>query len=130
MIDISKLIPSKRSKEYAYKMGFDSSVNGVNTENCHFSIFSSDENTRSWEAGVKDGVAHNKADKVNYFKCDVCGRFIGYQDLDNGKAVHQMILPDSDYSSETYETLCPVHNNPLNSTQKDNEVNCENIHGN
>lgn len=61
MIDTSKLIPPKRSKDYAYKMGFDSSVNGANTTNCHFSIFSSDKNTRSWEAGVKDAVAHNQA---------------------------------------------------------------------
>lgn len=48
-------------KDYAYKMGFDSSVNGANTTNCHFSIFTLDENTRSWEVGVKDGVAHNQA---------------------------------------------------------------------
>ena len=60
MIDISKLIPPKRSKDYAYEMGFDSSINGANTTNCHFSIFASDENKKSWEAGVKDGIARNK----------------------------------------------------------------------
>lgn len=47
---------------------------------------------------------------MNYFKCDVCGKFIPYGDLDNRKAVHKMILPDSDYSIETWETLCKEHN--------------------
>ena len=46
---------------------------------------------------------------MNYFKCDVCGRFISYADLDNGLAIHQMILPDSDFSVETWETLCKKH---------------------
>ena len=55
MIDILKLIPPERSEDYAYKMGFDSSINGANTINCHFSIFSSPENMEAWEDGVKDG---------------------------------------------------------------------------
>jgi len=54
-------IAPKRSKDYAYKKGFDSSVNGANTKNCHGSIFSSPENTRAWEEGVKDGTTHNHA---------------------------------------------------------------------
>lgn len=52
---IKNFIPSKRSKEYAYKMGLDCVKKGENTTNCHFSIFSSPENTRAWEKGVKDG---------------------------------------------------------------------------
>jgi len=52
---IKNLIPPKRSKEYAYKMGLDCAKNGANTINCHFSIFSSPENTKAWEKGVKDG---------------------------------------------------------------------------
>ena len=50
---LMKLIPPKRSEDYAYKMGIDSHINGANTTNCHFSIFSSPENTKSWEEGVK-----------------------------------------------------------------------------
>lgn len=61
MVDISKLIPPKRSKDYAFKMGFDSYVNGANTTNCHFSIFSSAKNTKAWEDGVKEGEKYNKS---------------------------------------------------------------------
>ena len=52
---VKDLIPPKRSKEYAYKMGLDFAKNGANEKNCHFSIFSSPENTRAWEKGEKDG---------------------------------------------------------------------------
>jgi len=56
VMNITKLIPPERSKDYAYKIGFDSSINGANTTNCHFSIFSSPKNTKAWEEGVKDGI--------------------------------------------------------------------------
>ena len=36
------------------------------------------------------------------FKCDNCGQFIS-----NGEARHVMISPDSDWSHEEWETLCP-----------------------
>lgn len=42
-------------------------------------------------------------------RCDVCGRFISMSDFDNGKAVRRMTVPDSDYSTEDYETLCHQH---------------------
>jgi hypothetical protein len=42
-------------KSYAYKMGFDCAINGANTTNCHFAIFSCVENTREWERGNRDG---------------------------------------------------------------------------
>jgi hypothetical protein len=42
-------------------------------------------------------------------KCDVCGRFIPYRDIEAGKAVHRMITPDSDVSYESFETLCAEH---------------------
>lgn len=42
-------------------------------------------------------------------RCDVCGRFIAMSDFATGAAVRQMTRPDSEYSSETYETLCPRH---------------------
>jgi hypothetical protein len=38
--------------------------------------------------------------------CDVCGKFISFNDLCNRDAVHNMVSPDSDYSEETWETLC------------------------
>ena len=39
-------------------------------------------------------------------KCDNCGKFISYEDLDIGEATITMILPDSHYSIETWETIC------------------------
>lgn len=36
--------------------------------------------------------------------CDICGRFVSYDDLDSGAAIRQLDTPDSDYSTETYET--------------------------
>lgn len=42
-------------------------------------------------------------------RCEVCGRFIPYADIESGKAVHRMVTPDSDQSSEEWETLCARH---------------------
>lgn len=56
---IKNLIPPKRNKEYAYKMGKDCAKNGPNVENCHFSIFSSKENADDWERGKKS-VSQNR----------------------------------------------------------------------
>ncbi len=42
-------------------------------------------------------------------KCDICGRFISYTDLENNKAIHRMITPDSVVSEENFETLCRDH---------------------
>jgi hypothetical protein len=39
-------------------------------------------------------------------KCDDCGRFIPYADLENGGATHVLIYPDSLYTCETWETVC------------------------
>lgn len=47
---------------------------------------------------------------MNIFKCDQCGRFISYEDLRSGRAKNVMVLPESEYSQETWETLCPEHN--------------------
>ena len=52
---LARLTPPSRSTEYAYKMGIDCAVNGATETNCHFSIFSSPENTKAWEQGKKDG---------------------------------------------------------------------------
>ncbi len=43
-------------------------------------------------------------------KCDVCGKFISFDDLDKGLAVRDMIYPDSELTRETWETLCKEHN--------------------
>ena len=41
---------------------------------------------------------------MNYFKCDICGRFVSYADLDNEKAKHNLVTPDSAYTFEKWET--------------------------
>ena len=51
---IKALIPPKRSKEHAYKIGRDCAKNGANTTNCHFSIFSSRDNADEWERGLRE----------------------------------------------------------------------------
>ena len=40
-------------------------------------------------------------------KCQVCGRFISFDDIESGKARHIMVTPDSHVSYEEWETLCP-----------------------
>ena len=39
-------------------------------------------------------------------KCDECGKFIPLADLTSGVATHKQVRPDSDYSTETDESLC------------------------
>jgi CRISPR/Cas system-associated protein Cas10 (large subunit of type III CRISPR-Cas system) len=43
-------------------------------------------------------------------RCDVCGKFISFADFESGKALRIMVTPDSDYTAETFETLCRDHN--------------------
>lgn len=38
--------------------------------------------------------------------CDECGRFISWDHIEDKTATHVMITPDSDVSSEKFETLC------------------------
>ncbi len=42
-------------------------------------------------------------------KCDICGKFIPYKELMDGTSLHHMITPDSDWSSEEWESLCKKH---------------------
>ena len=49
-------------------------------------------------------------DKSTPLKCEVCGRFIGYDELESGDARHVLLTPDSEFTSEEWETLCPEHN--------------------
>ena len=37
-----------------YWKGYDCGKNGANIENCHYSLFSTPENTKAWERGKKD----------------------------------------------------------------------------
>lgn len=39
-------------------------------------------------------------------KCDVCGRFIAFDDFPY-RAIRRLLTPDSDLSCEEWETLCP-----------------------
>jgi len=39
-------------------------------------------------------------------KCDVCGKFISYKDIESGVADRRLLTPDSEFTAETYETLC------------------------
>ncbi len=48
-------------------------------------------------------MSMTRDDKI---KCDECGRFIGVQDLVDGKALHHCVTPDSEFSDETFESLC------------------------
>ncbi len=41
-----------------YEWGWDCAMRGPNITNCHFSIFSTRENTAEWERGKRDGDAH------------------------------------------------------------------------
>lgn len=45
----------------------------------------------------------------NFNRCDVCGRFFSFEDIENGQAIHQLITPDSSYSCEEWGSLCKEH---------------------
>jgi hypothetical protein len=44
-------------------------------------------------------------------RCDDCGRFVAYADLESGSARHLPICLDNEFSPEEWETLCKVCNN-------------------
>lgn len=37
-------------------------------------------------------------------RCDICGRFVSYLDIESGRAVRNLITPDTDFTSEDWET--------------------------
>lgn len=39
--------------------------------------------------------------------CDCCGRFVAAEDVMEGRASHRYVAPDSAFTTETWETLCP-----------------------
>lgn len=46
-------------------------------------------------------------------RCDVCGRYIALSAFDccktAGRAVRTLVTPDSEFTREEWETLCPEH---------------------
>lgn len=66
-------------------------------------------------------------------KCDECGRFIAYKDIEDGVAIHHPITPDSDYTNEYFETLCKLHTqksivecrHPYKSCYSDGGLRCD-----
>ncbi len=42
----------------------------------------------------------------NWNRCDSCGRFVAFRDFDLGGAIRRMVTPDSEFSKETWETIC------------------------
>jgi len=46
---------------------------------------------------------------TDHIKCSACKKFISYLDLHEGRASHCMLTPDSDHSTEEWESLCPTH---------------------
>ncbi len=52
----------------------------------------------------------NNMDAKKWNRCDECGVFISFDDLEKGLAIREMETPDTDYTSETWITLCKKHN--------------------
>ena len=38
--------------------------------------------------------------------CNYCGKFIAWKDINSGNAKYEMIIPDSYYTQEEWETVC------------------------
>ena len=58
MKNFKKLVTSipKVSVEICFKAGYDAEMNGANTTNCHFSLFSAPQFTAAWENGRNQAV--------------------------------------------------------------------------
>lgn len=54
-------------------------------------------------------VTGSNYNQVKWNRCDICGKFIAMKDFDSGFAIRYMVTPDSEYSTEDYETLCREH---------------------
>jgi len=44
--------------------------------------------------------------KTNKVKCDICGKFISYKDLEKGRAYHVLLIPDNHFSGEICSSEC------------------------
>jgi hypothetical protein len=58
---------------------------------------------------------------MNCNQCDVCGQFIAYKEFaymgHGGKAIRRLVTPDSEFTGEEWETLCPIHAEVSNNGQ-------------
>jgi hypothetical protein len=44
--------------------------------------------------------------KSNRIACDVCRKFISLKSLEAGRATHVLLTPDSEFTKETFESIC------------------------
>ena len=51
--ELLRKLPRPVTERDAWSYGVDCALNGSNTDNCHFSIFSTPERTKQWENGKK-----------------------------------------------------------------------------
>lgn len=51
-------------EQSAYDAGYSAAIDGSDTTNCHFSIFSTPEKMKAWESGKQNGDVAAK-DKTN-----------------------------------------------------------------
>ena len=80
-------IPSPDEK-ICFAMGYDSVINGADTKNCHFSLFSTQARMKAWEAGANqarltkraaDGActcAYPRLVPGQFYTCINCGKRI------------------------------------------------------
>jgi hypothetical protein len=52
-------------------------------------------------------------------RCDDCGRFIALSDFESGYAIRRLIYPDSQFTCETWDTLCVDHSGITGSGRND-----------
>jgi hypothetical protein len=57
---IHSILAKYQKERDPYQCGYDAGLNGSNTENSNFSIFSTPERTKEWERGKKVGEAKRK----------------------------------------------------------------------
>ena len=53
----------------------------------------------------KNHKNHKRQEPFN--KCQICGKFFSFADIESGRAIYRMITPDSYVSAEEWEALCP-----------------------
>ena len=63
-----------------------------------------------WEVFVPRNPNYCEGADKHWNRCEVCGKFISYDDFESGSAVHHMTQPDWEYGAEKWETLCKEHN--------------------
>jgi len=51
----------KVNAEICFKAGYDAEMNGANTTNCHFSLFSNPQFAAAWENGKKQAAKDKQA---------------------------------------------------------------------